>query len=105
MNPNEPLSVELQSGETKVVGDLTITNASGGHKILMRSPHETDGDLPFAELTLKTPHVAETEVRVLNPRATEPGEVITFDTYTIVPEEVGWNGEFVRLKITGSRTS
>jgi len=95
----EPTTIELQTGETKFVGDLSITNTGGGHKILMRSPEETEGDLPFAELLLATPRVVSTQVRVMNPRNGTTGETTTFDVYTITPVAVEWNGESVKLRI------
>jgi len=95
----EPTLLELKAGETKTVGDLTIANTGGGHKILMPSPTETDGDLPFAELELSTPRTAVTTERVMNPRAPDAGEVTTFDGYTITSVEIGWNGEFAKLRI------
>lgn len=96
----ESQPISIPNKETTVFEDLTITNLGVGHKILMAEGGGRGGDLLFAEVTLQTPRVPATEMR-LYASAEEPG-VITFDTYEITSVELPDDAQSVVVHVRKS---
>lgn len=87
-------TITIEKTKTVKVGDLSITNIGGGHKIIMSGDTKRDGDASFTNLALETPRKLKENTRVYG---VEPPFV--FDTYLIEPKEVGWDGDSVTLSI------
>ncbi len=91
-------TVVIEKSKTVTVGDLSITNIGGGHKILMSQDGKGGGDASFTDIALETPKKAKENTRVLN-LDKEVESPFVFDTYLITPKEVGWDGDSVTLSI------
>jgi hypothetical protein len=77
---------ELKIKESKKIGDISITNNGGGHKIL------ESGDVPFAEIKVKSTNKSDTmTVYSSNQKL--------WNEYLIDVEEVGWDGIFIRFSV------
>ncbi len=82
-------AVDIKSGETKTVGDVSITNVWGGYKILMDKTNDS-----YAMLNIQVGDEILKEKQVFvskNP--------FTFRGYTFLVKKVTWKGEMVTLSI------
>lgn len=87
--------LQIASGQTKTVGDLSITNKGGGHEILL------DGDIIFTDIILAREGGTQETVRATypQPEGAEP-QVIVFGAYTIHIDSIEWNGESIGVTVT-----
>ncbi len=95
----KPQIVTIKETKTVVVGDLSITNMGGGHKILMTEDNRRGGDLSFADLSFETTRKNKWITKVFNSSDTLKSPFV-FDNYIITTKEVGWNADSVTLSIT-----
>ena len=84
--------VIIKKGETVQVGPLSIENRGGGHAILIEG-----GDLPYTELFLKLGEKEE-RVEISAPYQNRPSEKF-WNGYLLIVEEMGWDGESVKLLV------
>ncbi len=90
--------VTIKKTKTVVVGDLSVTNMGGGHKILMTEDNRRGGDLSFADLSFETTRKKKWITRVMNSGDTLQSPFV-FDNYIITTKEIKWDADSVILSI------
>ncbi len=91
-------TITIEKTKTVAIGDLSITNVGGGHKILISQEGQGGGDVSFTNLALETPRKAKEIMRIMNSSETLKTPFV-FDTYLITIQKIGWDGDSVTLSI------
>ncbi len=102
------MELEIAIHESKTVGNITITNHGGGHKILRGENDEwRGGDLPFSDIELTSEWIDTRSVTVYHTIPWEDNieNDIYYGQYHIKVINVGWNGESVKLTLENLKNS
>ena len=92
----EEKEISISPNETVTVDDLTITHASGGHKLYEYGSNVSGVDHSYAKIILETTRKEKEEFVFME---SNKDQTVKFDGYIIFAKSIGWDGTSLVLSI------